>query len=67
MMQYVHDVVKILRVGTHKIITVVVLQMVLQCTDTHPKDADGMANRLDPDQTAPLGLQCLLRPIYSSI
>ena len=34
----------------------------------HPKDADGMANSVDPDQTAPkkqsdLGLHCLLRPI----
>ena len=26
----------------------------------HPKDADGMANIVDPDQTA-LGLHCLLR------
>ena len=25
----------------------------------HPKDADGMANSVDPD----LGLHCLLRPI----
>ena len=35
----------------------------------HPKDADGMANSVDPDQTASskkqsdLGLHCLLRPI----
>ena len=34
----------------------------------HPKDADGMANRVDPDQTASeeesdLGLHCLRRPI----
>ena len=34
----------------------------------HPKDADGMANIVDPDQTAPseqsdLGLHCLLGPI----
>ena len=36
----------------------------------HPKDADGMANSVDPDQTAPLGsgsgsdlgLHCLPRP-----
>ena len=36
-----------------------------------PKDADGMANSVDPDQTASseankqsdLGLHCLLRPI----
>ena len=24
-------------------------------TVMHPKDADGMANSVDPDQTAPLG------------
>ena len=35
----------------------------------HPKDADEMANSVDPDQTAylqkqsDLGLHCLLRPI----
>ena len=34
----------------------------------HPKDADGMVNSVDPDQTAPQeqsdqGLHCLLRPI----
>ena len=30
----------------------------------NPKDADGMANSVDPDQTAfDLGLHCLLRPI----
>ena len=33
-----------------------------------PKDADGMGNSVDPDQTAPqerfdLGLHCLIRPI----
>ena len=32
-----------------------------------PNDADGMANSVDPDQTAPLetdlGLHCLPRPI----
>ena len=28
----------------------------------HPKDADGMANSVDPDQSD-LGLLCLLRPI----
>ena len=33
-----------------------------------PKDADGLANSVDPDQTAPplgsdLGLHCLPRPI----
>ena len=35
----------------------------------HPKDADGMRNSVDPDQTAPVkeqsdqGLYCLLRPL----
>ena len=38
-----------------------------------PKDADGMANSVDPDQTAPreeqsdLGLHCLPRPICPKI
>ena len=31
-----------------------------------PNDADGIANSVDPDQTADLGLHCLLRPIYLS-
>ena len=30
---------------------------------TCQEDADGMANSVDPDQTAPLGLHCLLRPV----
>ena len=34
----------------------------------HPKDTEGIANSVDPDQTAPkeqsdLGLHCLLRPV----
>ena len=33
----------------------------------HPKDAEGIANSVDPDQTAPLGadlgLHCLPRPV----
>ena len=28
-----------------------------------PKNADGMANSIDPDQTAPQGLHCLPRPV----
>ena len=28
-----------------------------------PNDADGMASSVDPDQTAPLGLHCLPRPV----
>ena len=27
------------------------------------KAADGMTNSVDPDQTAPLGLHCLPRPV----
>ena len=33
----------------------------------HPKEEDGMANSVDPDQTAPesdLGLHCLPRPVF---
>ena len=30
-----------------------------------PNDADGIANSVDPDQIAPLGLHCLPRPILS--
>ena len=38
----------------------------------HPKIADGMANKVDPDQTAPLeqsdlGLHCLPRPVCPKI
>ena len=29
-----------------------------------PKDADGMASSVDPDQTAPSGLHCLPRQVY---
>ena len=28
-----------------------------------PNDVEGMANSVDPDQTAPIGLHCLLMPI----
>ena len=31
------------------------------------KDANGIANSEDPDQTAPLGLHCLPRPICPKI
>ena len=35
----------------------------------HPKDAEGIANSIDPDQTAPrgLGLHCLPRPVCPNI
>ena len=33
-----------------------------------PKDGDGIANSVDPDQTAPdLGLHCLPRPVCPKI
>ena len=33
-----------------------------------PKEADGLVNSVDPDQTVPdPGLHCLLRPICSNI
>ena len=41
-----------------KIITVIVLEMkqfALTKAEMHPKDADGMANSVGSDQTAPLG------------
>ena len=28
-----------------------------------PKDADGITNRVDPGQTAPLGLHCVPKPV----
>ena len=31
----------------------------------HSKDAEGIANSVDPDQTAPLGLHCLPRACLS--
>ena len=48
--------VKILKIGTPEIITIIVLQLeqldftVQYCV---PKDADRITNREDPDQTAP--------------
>ena len=57
------DTVKILNIGTPKIITIIVLQLeqlgfyiAVMCS----KEADRITNREDPDQTA---LHCLLRPI----
>ena len=29
----------------------------------HPKDADGLANSVDPEEQSDLGLYCLPRPI----
>ena len=31
------------------------------------KDAVGMANSVDPDQTSDLGLHCLYRPVYPKL
>ena len=47
--------VKILKIGRPKIITIVVLNrnsLVIQCSNHALKDADGMANSVDTDQTA---------------
>ena len=52
----IRDTVKILRIGTPEIITIIVLQ--LEQLDFYSavlcsKDADRITNREDPDQTAP--------------
>ena len=44
---------KILTTGTRIIITLTVLR--IEKFGMHLKDADGMANSVHPDQTAPLG------------
>ena len=50
--------VKILNIGTPKTITMIcpkMEQVWLNNAAMCPKDADGMANSVEPDQTAPLG------------
>ena len=42
--------VKILKFGTPLTIAIIVLK--IEKFDVHPKDAGGMANSVDPDQTA---------------
>ena len=60
--------VNFLNIRTPKQIVVItdISTMWLYQTVTSPNDADGMANSVDPDQTAPqsdLGLHCLPRHI----
>ena len=48
--------VKILKIGTPEIITIIILQMEqlgFHSAVMHSKDADRITNREDPDQTAP--------------
>ena len=44
--------VKILKVGTPQTIAITVLKLVKFDVTLHPKEADAMANSVDPDQTA---------------
>ena len=44
--------VKILKFGTPQTIAIIVLKVEKFYVLMHPKDADGMANSVDPDQTA---------------
>ena len=44
--------IKIVNIVTHNEITIIVLEF-LQNLVFHATDADGMANSVDPDQTAP--------------
>ena len=43
---------KILKFGTPQTIAIIVLKIEKFDALMHPKDADGMANSVDPDQTA---------------
>ena len=45
--------IKILKIGTLKIITIILLKMGQFGFKVHPKDTDGMPNSVDPNQTAP--------------
>ena len=51
-----YNTVNFLNIRTHKIFAVIILKVeqwrVLRIM--HPKDTEGMANSVDPDQTAPL-------------
>ena len=44
--------VKVLKFGTPQTIVIIVLKIEKFDVTLHPKDADGMANSVDPDQTA---------------
>ena len=70
---YLYTASKILKIQTTNIITVLdqKLKQFAFSSFMHPKDADGMENSVDPDQTAPKGqsdlsLHCLHKPIYLS-
>ena len=70
----IYRTVKILNIGTPKINTVILLKTTLQFNNAAmgPKDPLGMANSVNPDQTAHLeqsdqGLHCLLMLICSSV
>ena len=59
--------IKFLNIQTPEKIAAIILKFE-RCGSYHrimsPKDADEMANSVDPDQTAPdLGLHCLPRPV----
>ena len=50
-----YSTVKILKFGTPQTIAIIVLKIEkfdVTFSIMHPKDADGMANSVDPDQTA---------------
>ena len=51
-MQKKHTTVKILKFGTPQTIAIIVVKKENFDVTLHPKDADGMANSVDPDQTA---------------
>ena len=51
--RYLNSTVKILKFGTPQTIAIIVLKIVwCNIALMHPTDADGMANSIDPDQTA---------------
>ena len=50
--------VKVLKIGTSRTICIIVLKM--GQFGMYQKDIAGMANNVDPDQTAPFGLHFLL-------
>ena len=58
--------INILKIGTSKILTTVVLNIeqvgvtILQCVQ---KGADGIANNVNPEEQSDLAPHCLLRPI----
>ena len=55
--QNMDTTVKILKIWTPEKVAVIILNLknCFYCIEMHRKDVDGMANSVDPDQTAPLG------------